>query len=129
MFAEVCSTVMRFAAAIVVALGVLSLARRASASCIGVTVQQVSSGLTVPTGALVVVGPLESDVPPSPNRGDELALRVATLVAGKITGAHVHPRVLALDSARTAAARSASLVYVHVQLVKGQLRVTADAYP
>ncbi len=121
---------MRFAAAIVVAFGVLVLApAQAHASCIGATVQQVSSGLTVPSGALVVVGPLESDVPPSPNRGDELALRVATLVAGRIAGARVHPRVLALDSARTAAARSASLVYVHVQLVKGQLRVTADAYP
>lgn len=103
---------------------------RAGASCIGVTVQQVASGIgNVPTGALVVASPLESDVPPSPNRGDELALRVASLVAGKIPGAHAAPRAVALEQARAVASRSALLVYVHVQIAKSQMRVTVDAYP
>ena len=103
----------------------------ARASCLGVTVPQVAQGLgSVSAGALVVAGPLESDVAPaSPAKAEELALRIATLVAGKLTSAHAYPRTATLDQARAFAARSPALVYVHVQIVKGELRVTADAYP
>ncbi len=136
MLGPVCSLVMRHAAAIVMALFALTPAR-ADASCIGTTVEQVAKTVVVPTqdpntsprGALVVVSPLETDVAPLPNRGDELALRVATLIAGKIPNAQAAPRTMTIEQARAAASRSAMLVYVHVQLQKSQLRVTLDAYP
>ncbi|HSQ63129.1 MAG TPA: hypothetical protein VLM85_07925 [Polyangiaceae bacterium] len=103
----------------------------ARASCLGVTAPQVAQGLgNVSTGALVIVGPLESDVAPSsPAKGEELALRVAGLVAGKLPNARVHAHAASLDQARALASRSSSLVYVHVQVFKGELRLTADAYP
>ena len=121
---------MKGAAAIGVAIALVLGSARADASCVGATVAQVATGIgNVPAGALVVVSALETDVAPSPNRGDELALRVASLVAGKIPGAHAAPRVATLEQARAIASRSASLVYVHVQIVKSQMRVTVDAYP
>ncbi len=121
---------MRFAAAIGLAVAVIFSAPRANASCIGNTVQQTASAIgAVPSGALVVAAPLESDVAPLANRGDELALRVASLVAGKIAGAHVAPHASPLEEARAKASRSAELVYVTVQIVKSQMRVTVDVYP
>ncbi len=99
-------------------------------SCVGSTTTQVAAALAnVPAGALVVASPLGSDVAPSPNRGDELALRVASLVAGHIPGAHAGAKTETLDQARANASRSSQLVYVHVQIQKGQLQVTVDAYP
>ncbi len=121
---------MRWAAALVIATAAFAFSEPASASCIGNTTQQVVPPLgAVPQNALVVAAPLESDVAPLSNRGDELALRVASLVAGKIAGAHVQTRTASLDQARAMAARAAVLVYVRVQLQKGQLRVTVDEYP
>ncbi len=121
---------MRNAAAIGFAIACVITPARAGASCIGVTVAQIATGIgNVPAGALVVASTLESDVAPSPNRGDELALRVASLVAGKIPGAHVAPRIASLEQARAVASRSTELVYVHVQIVKSQMRVTVDAFP
>ena len=103
---------------------------RAEASSVGSTTTQVATGIgNVPAGALVVASPLESDVAPSPNRGDELALRIASLVAGHIAGAHAATKTQTLDQARANASRSSQLVYVHVQIQKGQLRLTVDAYP
>jgi hypothetical protein len=121
---------MRFAAAIGLAVAVLFSAPHADASCIGNTAQQTASAIgAVPSGALVVAAPLESDVAPLANRGDELALRVASLVAGKIAGAHVAPHASPLEEARAKASRSAELVYVTVQIMKSQMRVTVDVYP
>jgi len=123
---------MRRAFLIVIAV---ALAAPARASSVGATTQQVASALgAVPNGAIVFAAPLESDVSPvaasgGGNRGDELALRVASLVAGKIPGAHAAPRTASLDQARALASRSAELVYVTVQIVKSQMRVTVDAYP
>lgn len=120
---------MRFAAAFVIAIAVLAPSR-AEASCVGNVTTQIAAGLgTVPAGAIVVASPLDSDVPPSPNRGDELSLRVAQLVAGRIPGSHAATKTAALDQARASASKAALLVYVRVQIQKGQLRVTADAYP
>src|SRR5262249_7324971 len=96
----VCSLSMKSAAALIAALLALAPAR-AEASCVGTTTTQAAAGLgNVPAGALVVASALESDVTPSPNRGDELALRVASLVAGHIAGAHAATRTQSLDQAR-----------------------------
>jgi len=124
---------MKSAAAFVLGLIVvfgIALTSEAKASCVGSTTTQAAAGLgNVPAGALVVASVLESDVAPSPNRGDELALRVASLVAGHIPGAHAATKTGTLDQARSIASRSAQLVYVHVQIQKGQLRLTVDSYP
>jgi hypothetical protein len=79
-------------------------------------------------GALVVASPLASDIPAP--RGDELSLRLAQLVAGKIGGsARAHDRALSLAAARAAARGKKALVFLDVRLARGELRVTADAYP
>jgi hypothetical protein len=120
---------MRFAAVLAFALAALAPAG-ARASCIATTAQQTVAAVgAVPSGALVVAAPLESDVAPIANKGTELALRVASVVAGKIPGAHAAARTASLDDARAIAARASRLVYVRVQIVKSQLRVTVDAYP
>jgi hypothetical protein len=114
----------------IVFFGIALAPMRAEASCVGTTTTQVAAGLgNVPSGALVVASPLESDVAPSPNRSDELAMRVAQLVAGRIPGAHAATKTGTLDQARANASRSSQLVYVRVQIQKGQLRLTVDAYP
>jgi hypothetical protein len=78
-------------------------------------------------GALVVASPLASDL--AAPKGDELSLRMAQLVAGKLGGsARAHDRVLPLAAARAAARGKKALVFVDVRVVRGELRVTADAY-
>jgi hypothetical protein len=120
---------MRLAAAIVLALAMLT-PTSAEASCIGATVGQLTTTVgTLPSGAIVVVSPLESDVAALPSHENELPLRVAELVAGKIAGAHAAARPATLEQARAMASRAPLLVYIHVQLVKSQLRVTVDVYP
>ncbi len=75
-----------------------------------------------------MASPLESDVPAP--KGEELALKVAALVAGKLgPNARAHDKTLPLASARGVASRSANLVFVKVVIDKGQLRVTADEFP
>lgn len=124
---------MRFAA--MLALGLVALApAQARASCIVGVAERTTSALgSIPAGALVVAAPLETDVALAAqgghDRASELAVRVAALVAGKIAGASVHPRVASLDDARSIAARASRLVYVRAQIEKSQLRVTVDAYP
>ncbi|MEO7113583.1 MAG: hypothetical protein ABI183_24305 [Polyangiaceae bacterium] len=77
---------------------------------------------------LVVAAPLITDqVAP---HGDDLALRLATILAGKLGGAaRAHPRVASLATARAAAGHSAGLVFVSAQIEKGELRATVDLYP
>jgi hypothetical protein len=81
----------------------------------------------VPAGALVAVSPLVSDVPAP--KGDELALRVATNIAGRLGVAHAHPQPATLAVARGVSGRAASLVYIQLEIAKGELRATADLYP
>lgn len=79
-------------------------------------------------GALVVAAPLVTDVPAP--KGDELALRVAQLLAGAIGGdTRAHPQTAPLPAARALAGKAKGLVFLTVELQKGQLRVTADRYP
>ncbi len=116
-------------AILIVALGLLT-PTSAAASCIGATTAEVAKALGVePPGALVVASPLETDVAALPGHEADLPLRVAELVAGKIAGAHAQrTRRRSNRRGRWLPVRR-SLVYVHVQLVKSELRVTVDAYP
>jgi hypothetical protein len=76
---------------------------------------------------MVVAAPLASDT--QTTKGDELAMRIATLVAGRIgPAARAHPQAVQLGTARAAAAKSGGLVYVQPEIAKGDLRVTADVY-
>lgn len=78
----------------------------------------------VDPGSLVAASSLVSDVPAP--KGDDLAVRIATQVAGRLRSAHAHPQPATLAIARGAS--RASLVYVQVEIAKGELRVTADVY-
>jgi hypothetical protein len=81
----------------------------------------------IPAGAIVVASAIASDVPAP--KGDELAVRLAAQVAGRIGVAKAHPQPAALAVARGLSGRAASLVYLQLEIVKGELRVTADLYP
>lgn len=82
---------------------------------------------SVPAGALVAVSPVASDIPAP--KGEELANRLAAQIAGRLGTAHAHPQPVALAVARGVSGRAASLVYVQLEIVKGELRATADLYP
>ncbi|HEY8077965.1 MAG TPA: hypothetical protein VIF62_27755 [Labilithrix sp.] len=100
----------------------------AHASAIVRVASDLAQGLAeVPAGALVVASPVASDV--TAPKGDELAIRIAAQVAGKLGVARAHPQPAPLAVARGHAGRAASLVYLQIEIVKGELRVTADLYP
>lgn len=82
----------------------------------------------VPQTVIVVAAPIVTDqVAP---KGDELAVRVAALVAGKLGAtAKAHNQTAHLGIARAIAAKSSGLVYVQVEIVKGELRAVLDLYP
>ena len=95
---------------------------------------QAAKTLTAPTGpgavgTLVVAAPLASDVPAP--RAEELAERVAQLVAGALGGTtHAAPQPVGLAQARALAGKGgARLVFAQPAIAKGMLRVTLDAYP
>lgn len=96
-------------------------------------IEGVATKVAVSVGAstqamLVVAAPFVSDQPTT--KGDDLAVRIASVLAGKIGGAsHAHPKVASLSVARAAAGHAQGLVYVSAQLEKGELRVTVDSYP
>lgn len=99
-----------------------------AASAIGTVAPDLAKALaSVPKGALVIAAPLATDMPTT--RGDELAVRVATQVAGKLDGARVHNAPLSLSAAHAAAAKSPAFVWVQTEVKKGELRVTVDAFP
>lgn len=88
---------------------------------------EIARGLgQIPPGSLVVVSPLASDI--AAPKGDELAVRVATQIAGRIAG-HAHLQPATLGVARGMSGRAASLVHVQLELTKGELRAAADLYP
>jgi hypothetical protein len=80
----------------------------------------------VPAGALVAVSSVTSDVPAP--KADELAIRIGTQIAGRIGASRTHPQPVTLAVARAASGRAASLVYVQLEIVKGEIRATADLY-
>ena len=89
---------------------------------------KVGSPLTASAASVVVAAPLLSD--DAAPKGDELALRVAALVAGRIgAGARAHPQTAQLGTARAVAGRASALVYVQTAIAKGDLRTTIDVYP
>ncbi len=101
----------------------------AAASALATLGPAIAKGLgVVPAGALVVASPLVSDHPAP--KGDELASRVAALVAGSLGGAaRPHPQPASLSVARAIAGKRGALVYLQLEIAKGELRATADLYP
>lgn len=81
----------------------------------------------VPAGAVVVASPIASDV--AAPKGDELAIRIATQIAGRLGVARAHPQPASLAVARGLSGRAASLVHVQLEIKQGNLRATADLYP
>lgn len=81
----------------------------------------------VPAGVVVVASPIASDVPTP--KGDELAVRIATQIAGRLGVARAHPQAASLAVARGLSGRAASLVHVQLEIKQGTLRATADLYP
>ena len=125
---------MRFAA--MLALGLVALApAQARASCIVGVAERTTSALgSIPAGALVVASPLETDVAPRGARRSRSRERARAPRRGARRGtdcgrAACTATSRASTSARSIAARASRLVYVRVQIQKGQLRVTVDAYP
>jgi hypothetical protein len=75
-----------------------------------------------------VSAPLVTDTPAP--KGDELAARVAQLVAGAMGGAaHASAQPASLAQARAIAAKDGALVFVQPEIAKGTLRATVDVYP
>jgi hypothetical protein len=100
-----------------------------AAGSIDAVVQDASQALgQTPAAVVVVAAPLVSDTPAP--RGDDMALRLAALVAGRLgASARAHPQVAGLASARAVAGRAAALVFVQGEVAKGDLRATIDVYP
>lgn len=100
-----------------------------AAGAVDAVAQEAAQGLgQTPSSSVVVAAPLATDQPAP--RGEELALRIAALLAGKLgTGAHVHPQTAQLATARAIAGRASALVYVQTELSRGDLRTTVDVYP
>ena len=113
---------------LVAAAGLFASPSDAAGGAPELVAQQASKSLgPVPASCIVVAAPLVSDEPAP--KGDDLALRVASLVAGAIgAGARAHPQVAQLGSARAVAGHASALVYVQTEIAKGDLRATVDAY-
>jgi hypothetical protein len=93
------------------------------------TVRSLARDLApVPAGSIVAALALESDVP-APH-GSELVSKAVSLLAGAL-GPEVRAgrSPVTLDTARTEAASASSLVLLKVQIVQGEIRLSADAYP
>lgn len=89
---------------------------------------EIAQGLgQVPAAAVVVASPIASDVPAP--KGDELSVRIATQIAGRLGVARPHPQAASLAVARGLSGRAASLVHVQLEIKQGTLRATADLYP
>lgn len=82
---------------------------------------------TIPPETLVVVSPLATDV--QAPKGDELAIKIGAQIAGRLPSARVHPQTATLAVARGISGRGATLLFVQLEIVKGELRATADLYP
>jgi len=119
----------RHRSATIAALLLLLPARAFAAGAVEVVAQEAAQGISqTPAASIVVAAPLVSDQPAP--RGDDLALRVAALVAGKLgAGAHAHPQAAQLGTARALAGRASALVFVQTEISKGDLRTTIDVYP
>src|SRR6185503_12443831 len=82
----------------------------------------------VPPNTIVVASPLTSDQ--TAPKGDELAARIAAVIAGKLGGTvRAHGQAAQLATARAISSKGGGLLYVTVEIANGELRVTADLYP
>ena len=101
----------------------------AAASALGAIAPEIVKGLgPLPAAAVIVASPLVTDQ--TAPKGDDLSVRIAQLVAGKIGGAaRPHGKAETLAAARATAGKAGALVYLQVELAKGEVRVTADLYP
>jgi hypothetical protein len=86
----------------------------------------VSSLGELPRGTLVIAGPLASDLETS--RGEVLVGRLRDHVARRLEDAHTFPTTVSREKARSAATRAPAFVYVEFEIVRGELRASADAY-
>jgi len=86
---------------------------------------------TLPPATVVIAASAVSDVAgATPSRMDELSVRIAGVVAGKLGGTtRAHDRALHLSGARAVAGRGGALLFLSVEIARGELRVTADLYP
>ena len=91
-----------------------------------VAIQIASDIGAVGPDTLVAVSPIASDV--AIPKGDELANRLNAQIAGRLN-AQAHPQPVALSVARGVSGKAASLVFVQLEIAKGELRATADLYP
>jgi hypothetical protein len=99
-----------------------------AAGAVEAVAQEAAQGLgKTPSSSVVVAAPLLTDqIAP---RGEDLALRIAALVAGKLgAGAHAHAQTAQLATARAIAGRATALVYVQTEVSRGDLRTTVDVY-
>lgn len=103
-------------------------AERAPTGAVETLAQQAVAALgAVPKTVVVVAAPIASDEPAP--KGDELALRIAALMAGRIAQtARAGPQTAQLGTARALAGKSGGLVYVQIEIAKGDVRATADVY-
>jgi len=99
------------------------------AGAVETVAQELTQSLgNVPGAAVVVAAPVTSDQPAP--KGDELALRVAALVAGRLgNAARPGGQTAQLATARAMSAKAGGLVYVQIEVARGDLRATADLYP
>jgi hypothetical protein len=101
--------------------------RAASSSATGLIVGHLASDLGLASkDADVFVAPLRTDEPAP--RGNELAGRLGALLAGALGGAAAHPDPVLLATAQAEAKSTRALVYLQLEIARGQLRATADAY-
>lgn len=119
----------RFAGALAVLALVSASPSASAASALAAVAEELARGLgSAPAGSLVVASPLTSDVPVT--RGEELSLRIASVVAGRLPGnARAHGRALALSLAHAAAKGKPAVVFLKVEIARGELRVFADIFP
>lgn len=116
------------AISLAIALVALFIVRPAHASTFDrLTVALAQAVGEVPNGTHVVSAPLATDLPTP--RGDELAVRLAALLAGRIgKGARPFERAVPLAVARGQTKDNSALLFLSPSLEKGQLRVTVDLY-
>jgi hypothetical protein len=115
--------------ALVISLAALAAARHAlAAGAVEAVAREATQGLVqVPPSSVVVAAPLVADQPTA--KGDDLALRIATLVAGRLGArARVHRQTAPLATARALARRASTLVYVQSEIARGDLHTTIDIY-
>jgi hypothetical protein len=119
----------RFAVSLGIVAALLVAPAASAAGAVDAVALEAAQGLgQTPAAVVVVAAPLVTDQPAP--RGDEMALKIAALVAGRLgAGARAHPQTQALAAARALAGRASALVFVQVEIAKGDLRTTLDVYP